>query len=101
MAGRDFKVIIAGGSVAGLSLANMLEKHGIDYILLEAYGQIAPNIGASLALFPNGMRILDQLGCFEAVSKLGIPPFQGQHMLDAEGESMTVDYGMAEHFQRR
>ncbi|ROV93606.1 hypothetical protein VMCG_08112 [Cytospora schulzeri] len=101
MAKRNFKVIIAGGSVAGLSLANMLEKHGIDYILLEAHGEIAPNIGASLGLFPNGMRILDQLGCFEAVSELKIPPFQGQHILDAEGQNLSVEYGMAEHFERR
>ncbi|KAK2923070.1 FAD-binding domain [Fusarium oxysporum f. sp. vasinfectum] len=37
-----FRVIIVGGSVAGLSVANMLEQFGIDYVLLEAYTQIAP-----------------------------------------------------------
>ncbi|KAL3418739.1 FAD binding domain-containing protein [Phlyctema vagabunda] len=62
-----FKVIIVGGSVAGLSLANMLEKFDIDYVLLEAYPQIAPQVGASIGLLPNGLRILDQLGCYERI----------------------------------
>ncbi|KUI71629.1 FAD-dependent urate hydroxylase [Cytospora mali] len=98
---RNFKVIIAGGSIAGMTLANMLEKHGIDFVLLEAYGQIAPNIGASLGLFPNGLRILDQLGCFEEINKLRIPPFGGQHVVDAEGKSMSALWGLAEHLERR
>lgn len=59
------KIIIAGGSVTGLSLANMLEKLDIDYVILEAYPQIAPQVGASIGLISNGLRILDQLGCYE------------------------------------
>ncbi|SCV54223.1 related to hydroxylase [Fusarium fujikuroi] len=62
-----FKVIIVGGSVAGLSVANMLERFDIDYVLLEAYPQIAPQVGASIGILPNGFRILDQLGCFEPI----------------------------------
>lgn len=62
-----FKVIIVGGSVAGLSLANMLEQLNIDYTLLEAYPEIAPQVGASIGLLPNGFRILDQLGCYEPI----------------------------------
>lgn len=61
-----FKIIIVGGSVAGLSLANMLERFNIEYILLEGYPEIAPQVGASIGLLPNGLRILDQLGCYEA-----------------------------------
>lgn len=62
-----FRVIIAGGSVSGLTLANALEKFDIDYILLEAYPSIAPQVGASIGILPNGFRILDQLGCYEPV----------------------------------
>ncbi|OHW98159.1 FAD binding domain-containing protein [Colletotrichum incanum] len=65
-----FKVIIVGGSVAGLSLANMLEKLDIDYTLLEAYPDIAPQVGASIGLLPNGFRILDQFGCFEPIQDI-------------------------------
>ncbi|KAJ4129640.1 hypothetical protein NW754_003922 [Fusarium falciforme] len=62
-----FKVVIVGGSVAGLSVANMLEQFDIDYVLLEAYPQVAPQIGASIGILPNGFRILDQLGCFQPI----------------------------------
>lgn len=62
-----FKVVIVGGSVAGLSVANMLEQFDIDYVLLEAYPQVAPQVGASIGILPNGFRILDQLGCFQPI----------------------------------
>lgn len=64
----DFKVIIVGGSVAGLSLANMLERSGIDYVVLEARREIAPQLGASIGMLPNGLRILEQLGCYDALA---------------------------------
>ncbi|KAM0324543.1 hypothetical protein ACHAQA_007928 [Verticillium albo-atrum] len=65
-----FKIIIVGGSISGLSLANMLEKFGIDYVLLEGHSVIAPQLGASIGLLPSGMRILDQLGCYEKIREL-------------------------------
>ena len=67
MASRSFKVIIAGGSIAGLSLALMLEKNGIDFVVLEGYPDIAPQVGASIGVLANGLRILDQLGCCDKV----------------------------------
>lgn len=64
------KVIIVGGSISGLSLANMLEKFGIEYIVLEGHSTIAPQLGASLGLLPSGLRILDQLGCYEKIQHI-------------------------------
>jgi 2-polyprenyl-6-methoxyphenol hydroxylase-like FAD-dependent oxidoreductase len=63
----SFRAIIVGGSVAGLTLANLLERLGIDFLMLEAHQTIAPQLGASIGLLPNGLRILDQLGCYEAI----------------------------------
>lgn len=68
--GKDFKVLIAGGSIAGLTLANVLERLGVDYLLLESHGDIAPQVGASIGMLPNGLRVLDQLGMYEAVQAL-------------------------------
>ncbi|RSM08654.1 hypothetical protein CEP52_004613 [Fusarium oligoseptatum] len=65
-----FKIVIVGGSVSGLSLANMLEKFDIEYILLEAHSTIAPQLGASIGLLPSGLRILDQLGCYDKIRAL-------------------------------
>ena len=58
-----FQVIIVGGGVAGLLLANALEKAEVNYVLLEGKSEFAPAVGASIALGANGNRILDQLGC--------------------------------------
>ncbi|ROW18194.1 hypothetical protein VPNG_00105 [Cytospora leucostoma] len=68
--GKDFRVLIAGGSIAGLSLALALEQHGIDFLVLEGHAAIAPQAGASIAVLPSGFRVLDQLGCYEDVMAL-------------------------------
>lgn len=70
MATKDLKVIVAGGGVAGLTLANMLEQFGIDYLVLEAHSHIAPPVGASIGLFPNGLRILDEMGCYDEIRRM-------------------------------
>lgn len=67
-----FKVAIVGGGLAGLSLALHLEKLGIDWLLIEAHEEIAPQLGASIGLAPNGMVILDQLGCLEDVERRSV-----------------------------
>ncbi|KAK4144474.1 uncharacterized protein C8A04DRAFT_27660 [Dichotomopilus funicola] len=69
-ASDGFRVVIAGGGVAGLTLANALEQANVDYVLLERRDEIAPQVGASIGIFPNGARILDQLGAWENVNKL-------------------------------
>ncbi|KAK8869002.1 fad binding domain-containing [Apiospora arundinis] len=65
----DFKIIIAGGSVAGLTLANACEKAGVDYVLLEKR-DIAPEMGFALLILPCTTIVHDQLG----VSKGYLPP---------------------------
>jgi 2-polyprenyl-6-methoxyphenol hydroxylase-like FAD-dependent oxidoreductase len=77
---NDMRIIIVGGSVAGLTLANMFEQIGIDYLLLEKYASIAPNLGASIATFPNGGRILDQIGCYDKIAKLIEDGSSNKHM---------------------
>lgn len=69
----EFKVIIVGGSISGLALANMLEQYGVDYELLEKHNTIAPRIGAGYSMLPHGSRILDQLGCYDVLEKLSTP----------------------------
>ncbi|UDD62521.1 hypothetical protein AFCA_009834 [Aspergillus flavus] len=86
MSSKSFKVIIAGGSIAGLSLALMLEKNGIDFLVLEAYPSIAPQVGASIGLLPNGLRILDQLGCYESVMEMAEYPVDKVCFRDSRGK---------------
>ena len=64
-----FKAIIVGGSISGLTLAHAFHAAKIDYVLLEARDTISPQLGASIAIFPNGARILDQLGVYEEMNR--------------------------------
>lgn len=66
---KPFKVIIVGGSVSGLTLAHCLDRLGVDFEVLERHEHIAPQLGASLGILPNGARILDQLGLFDDVEE--------------------------------
>lgn len=64
---KNFRVVIVGGSVAGLTLAHSLQRCGIDFVVLEANDHIAPQVGASIGILANGARIFDQLGIFDDV----------------------------------
>lgn len=65
-----FKVIIIGGGLSGLGLAHCLDRAGIDFLVLERNQEICIADGASLALWPHNVRILDQLGLLEDAEKL-------------------------------
>lgn len=68
-----FSVLIVGGGVAGLVLANILEKYNIEYSLVEKHDAILSDLGASVAILPHGSRILDQLGCYHDLRARGGP----------------------------
>ncbi|CAH0047714.1 unnamed protein product [Clonostachys solani] len=91
----SFRVVIVGGSVAGLALANMLEKFDIDFVVLEAYPDIAPQVGASIGLLPNGLRILDQLGCYDAYrAKAEDQVYQHAYLRDPSGKAYGYQHDL-------
>lgn len=73
MESKGFKVIIVGGSIAGLTLAHSLSKIGIDYVVLEKRSQVASQEGASILIQPHGGRILEQLELFKTVEQSSEP----------------------------
>lgn len=79
---KTFKVIIAGGSVAGLTLANALERAGVDFLLLEKR-DIAPNVGQSIFVLPCSALVLEQLGVNKTLDD-GSVPIQTREHWDAE-----------------
>ncbi|OTA95365.1 hypothetical protein M434DRAFT_69594 [Hypoxylon sp. CO27-5] len=73
-----FTVIIAGAGIAGLALANMLEKAKIDYIVLEKR-EIAPQIGASISIQCHTIKIFEQLGIWQSMYASTFPLIGRQH----------------------
>lgn len=75
---KPFKVIIAGGSVAGLTLANALERAGIDFLLLEKR-DIAPNVGQSILVLPCSALVFEQLGINKTLDDVCVPLRTREH----------------------
>lgn len=69
----SFRVVIVGGGMAGLTLANTLQNADIDFVLLESRSVIDPQVGASIGMLPNGSRILDQVSCYNDALALVAP----------------------------
>lgn len=80
---RPFKVVIAGGSVVGLTTALALEKAGIDYVVLEKR-EIAPHIGASISIHPHTQRVMEQLGVWPEL-RAGVIPLEHRQHYDQYG----------------
>lgn len=93
MSQPTFKVVIVGGSVTGLTLAHCLAKLGIDFTILEKRPAIVVQEGASIAVMPNGARVLDQLGIFDAIEQSVAPLDISEAWLpEQNGFNFTSDY---------
>ncbi|KAF9425320.1 hypothetical protein BGZ76_003320 [Entomortierella beljakovae] len=66
---RNVKVTIVGGGIGGLTLANMFEKAGIEYVVLEKSKSIRA-LGSSLGLDASTLRLIEQLGLLEDFLKV-------------------------------
>ncbi|KAI9172673.1 FAD-dependent monooxygenase adrH [Paramyrothecium foliicola] len=99
----NFKVVIVGGGIAGLALANMLERFDLDYILLEKHSSIAPAVGASIGMFPNGLRILDQLDCYKQIQAVfgGKIPYSTSYNRDENGNVTFAINDFFNHLEKR
>ncbi|KAL4877357.1 hypothetical protein BJY04DRAFT_198250 [Aspergillus karnatakaensis] len=92
---RPCKVIIVGSGFAGLALALMLDRTGVDYVLLEAYDEIVAQASAGIIMLPNGLRILDQLGCYESLLEQTQDVANTMAFWNADGETIASADGMA------
>ncbi|XHF96424.1 hypothetical protein AWENTII_000062 [Aspergillus wentii] len=92
----QFKVIIVGGSIAGLTLAHCLRQANISHIVIEKRGNISPQEGASVGLWPNGLQILQQLGLYEDLERL-TEPLQTLHVSYPDGFSFTSPFPRSIH----
>lgn len=98
---RNFKAVIVGASVTGLTLANMLERIGVDFVVLEKYPEIAPQVGASIGIFPNGLRILDQLGMIDAFKRIDQTGATTIIIRDVDGKDLSILDDISDNLTRR
>lgn len=71
MVDNSFKIIVVGGGPVGLIAAHILSKAGISYVVLESRASTVIDVGASLVIWPQGLRILAQLGVLEQLRHAG------------------------------
>jgi FAD dependent monooxygenase len=86
----SFRVIIVGGGLGGLTLANCLQHANIDFVLLEGHKELGIHVGAAVGIDPNGGRILDQLGVFAALESV-ILPYRSFIFRDLNGRILSQD----------
>lgn len=71
MASVPFKVIIVGGGPSGITAAHILERAGIEFVVLERRENVVDDVGASLVLSPGTLRVFHQLGLLEQLLEIG------------------------------
>ncbi|KAK3359555.1 hypothetical protein B0T25DRAFT_102228 [Lasiosphaeria hispida] len=81
------RVLIIGCGVAGPVLAVLLKQKGYDPIMFEKVRQLG-DVGASLMLMPNGIKVLQLVGLADAV-KAESAPLQGFWEGKATGEMLA------------
>lgn len=93
------RILIAGGGIAGLSLATALHRQGFAAELVER-SKGWPAIGAGINLAANGIRALRALGVGEAVEQAGAVirrwgffDQQGEILCDTDLEELWGDVG--------
>ena len=70
---KNFRAIVVGGGVTGLVASHAFAKAGIEHVVLERGSEAAPPHGASIAIYPHGARILQQLGLLESTTLIADP----------------------------
>ncbi|KAL4810805.1 hypothetical protein BDV18DRAFT_155418 [Aspergillus unguis] len=81
-------------------MANMLQLYNIDFVVLEAYPSIAPQVGASIGILPHGNRIMDQIGVYDKILSL-CPPLDSLHFRKDTGEVIHEFWGMNQSMHER
>ncbi|KAH8125901.1 hypothetical protein ACSS6W_008823 [Trichoderma asperelloides] len=70
MSSKTLPVVIVGGGPVGLLAAHIFDKLGLDFLLLEQHHNLTPEIGACLGMSGPTLRIIDQLGMWDAFEPL-------------------------------
>lgn len=70
---NNFRAIVVGGGPVALMAGHALSQAGIDYLILERRNQLDTDSGASVAVWPHNVRLLDQLGLLDEALNTYMP----------------------------
>lgn len=82
----NFRVVLVGAGPIGLYLAHALERANIDYVLLEQQSSVLDPAGQILFTWPQTVRLLDQLGLYEAARNVAIPVHHKKRVYGHDGQ---------------
>ncbi|KAF9941221.1 hypothetical protein BGZ65_004638 [Modicella reniformis] len=91
----NVKVLIIGAGIGGLTMAALLEKAGINYLVFERAKEVKP-LGSALSLGSNVMPIFQQLGILDEVLKSSKPFGFSTGYNEQREATRTLDYSPAE-----
>jgi len=93
------RILIAGGGIAGLTAATALHQRGFAVDLVERNSEWR-TVGAGIAVQPNGMRVLREIGLGAAVQHAGAivrrllyRDQRGDVLCDSDLEALWGDVG--------
>ncbi|KAF7863842.1 hypothetical protein EAF04_006807 [Stromatinia cepivora] len=89
MEAPNFRVIIIGAGPVGLYLANALSLASIPFIVLEQQSSITNFGGQLIFTWPQTVRLLDQIGLYAQVKKVGVEINEKKRVFGGDGHVMT------------
>ncbi|KAF4958165.1 hypothetical protein FSARC_11082 [Fusarium sarcochroum] len=84
----EFKVLIVGAGLNGLLAGLVLQRAGVKFLILEKRSETDLNWGSSVCLWPQSVRLLDQLGLLQEAYELYYP-IQKKCNLKRDGTVMS------------
>jgi 2-polyprenyl-6-methoxyphenol hydroxylase-like FAD-dependent oxidoreductase len=97
--GNELKILIAGGGIAGLTIAATLELRGMRAEIVERaknYG----GVGYVLGVWPAGLNVLNSLGLRSELERIGVRPGMyyatrpnGSALIQAKFGEFSAQYG--------
>jgi FAD-dependent urate hydroxylase len=82
------KALVVGGGIGGLTAGIALRRAGVEVELYERAPAIG-EVGAGISMWPNAIRVLDELGVGERVRALGCSQGDGA-IRTADGRTMLA-----------
>ncbi|KAI5867516.1 hypothetical protein GGS23DRAFT_612640 [Durotheca rogersii] len=90
MASNEFRVIIVGAGPVGLYVAHSLSAANIPFVVLEQQPSVVNYFGAMVFTWPHTVRLLDQIGLYEAAKGVSVPIHAKKRVFGGDGSVLTT-----------